>query len=159
MFGRLFGIPNLRRINDGVLRTGRNFTEDFYVYNVNFGDVASGANANQQSITIQADSHFEWVMSTASALVNGQSAPFSDAIILPLAVQIQDGGSGRQLFSAPVNLTDIAGLGREPFYLPVPRIFMSKSQVVFNLTNNDPAATYNDISWNLIGRKIFDLNS
>lgn len=159
MFGRLLGIPNLRRINQSAFEGGRNYTEDFYVYSVQFGNVAAAGIAPQQSITVQADSSFEWIMSTWSALVNGQAAPFLDDIIAPLSVTIQDGGAGRNLFSAPVFLSSIAGLGRQPFYLPVPRIFMSKSQIMFNLTNNDPAATYNQIQWNLIGRKIFSLNS
>lgn len=151
---------NMRPLNGHVFnKPGVQYTEDFYTYGINFGNLAFGSAAVQQSIVIQADSHFEWIMSTWFALVAGQVAPFQDQIIAPLFVQISDGGSGRQLQSAPIPLSSIAGIGRDPFYLPVPRIFLSKSQITFNLLNEDPAAGYNNIQLNLHGRKIFESGS
>jgi len=150
----------MRPLNGHIFnKPGVQYTEDFYIYGINFGNLAFGSAAVQQSIVIQADSHFEWIQSTWFALVNGIAAPFSDAIIAPLFIQISDGGSGRQLQSAPIPLSSIAGLGREPYYLPVPRIFLSKSQITLNIINRDPAATYNNVQINLHGRKIFESGS
>jgi hypothetical protein len=149
---------NIRRTNWGSLNGGggAQYTEDFYIYTVQFGTIANGATAPQQSIVIQADSSFEWIASTFFALEDGSAAPFPDAMQLPILCQISDGGSGRQLFSAAVPISSFAGFGREPFFLPVPRLFLSKSQVTFNANSVDPAATWNNVTLNLIGRKIFE---
>lgn len=151
---------NIRPLRGNMFnKPGVEYTQDFFTYVVNFGNVASGATANQQSFTVQADSHFEWVMSTWYGYINaydGTAVPLTDAQIVPLFVFISDGGAGRQLMSAPVCMSSIAGIGRDPFYLPVPRIFMSKSQVTFNLNNADPDNQWNNIQLNLIGRKIFE---
>lgn len=151
---------NVRPLNGHIWnKPGVQYTEDFYIYGVRFGNLPFGSAAVQQSITIQSDSHFEWIQATWFALVAGQVAPFQEAIIAPLFLQVSDGGSGRQLSSVPIPLSSHAGLGREPYYLPVPRIFLAKSQVTFNLLNNDPAAGYNQVQLNLHGRKIFESGS
>lgn len=142
---------------------GRWYTDDYFNYNVGpgvngvAGNLAAAAVANQ-SFTIQADSNFEWIYSTWYAEKNGETTPGSDAILVPINIQITDGGSGRMLFSQPIPMSSIAGLGREPYFLPKKRIFMGKSTVTL-FFQNFGADTWNNISFTLHGRKIFDTGS
>lgn len=148
---------NIRPLNGQIFnKPGVQYTEDLYIYQVNFGSLAAGATANQQNVLIQADSHFEWFASTYYAFLDGSTPPYPDNTFINVAIQIADSGSGRQLFSGPVPITSIAGPGREPAYLPVPRIFMSKSQITINAINNDSTNKYDNIQLSLIGRKIFE---
>lgn len=133
----------------------KQFTQDFYVYSVNIPSLTTGA-TNIQSIQIQADSDFEWIMATVSANESGETEPFTDAQIIPITVLITDAGSGRQLFSIPVPVATIAGTGKQPFILPVPRTFKSKSTITLAFTSIS-ANTWQNFYFDLIGRKIFDV--
>jgi hypothetical protein len=76
--------------------------------------------------------------------------------VIPLVtINIVDNGSGRNLFSAPIALGTIFGNGRLPFILPVPRIFMPRSNIGVTLANYTAATTYN-IRLAFIGSKIFE---
>lgn len=131
------------------------YTEDFFVQVVNIGTVAASPAAWNANFVVQADADFEWIMSTWSANVDGQAAQnWSDALVVGLTVQVNDGGSGRILFTAPTPISAIAGSGKQPFILPVPRIFQSKSTVNLNGTNIS-ASQYDNVFLNMIGRKIF----
>lgn len=136
-------------------RGAKQYVEDYYVYSVNIPILLTLA-SNIQTITIQADSDFEWVMSTVSGNVNGQSEPSPDSIIIPITVLITDSGSGRQLMSAPVPVTTIAGTGKQPFINPIVRTFKAKSSVTLSFTSYS-ASTWNNVFFDLIGRKLFDV--
>lgn len=143
---------------------GQKFTSDYYIYGVGpgtngvIGNLASGVTANV-SITIQADSDFEWDYTTVYGEINGATAsPLPDNIDIPVSVLITDGGSGRQLFNQNIPVTSLAGLGREPYILPQKRIFMGKSTVNFSFTNFSGSLTVNNLFLSLHGRKIFSLN-
>ena len=94
-------------------------------------------------------------MSTVSANVDG-TEPQTDNIVIPVTVIITDQGSGRQLMSAGVPITAYAGNGKQPFILPIPRRFMAKSTVTL-VFNNYGGDKYDNIFFNMIGRKIFSL--
>lgn len=129
------------------------FVEDFFVYNVNYADIAPG-DTQQGNIQIQADSAFKW---TAAAMqADTDEAAYTEATRpLPLCtLQIVDTGSGRQLFFNPLPIETIFGSGGLPFILPVPRIFMARSNISLTLTNFDAAVTYN-VRLQLIGTKVF----
>lgn len=143
--------------------SGQRFTSDYFIYGIGpgtngaIGNLASAA-TSQQQITIQADSDFEWDYTTVYGQINGATAsPLPDNIDIPITVLITDGGSGRQLFNAPIPVTSLAGLGREPYILPQKRIFMGKSTVTFAFVNFG-SATVNNFFLSLHGRKIFSLN-
>lgn len=142
---------------------GQWYTDDYFLYNVGPGvNGAAGAlgpaAAAQTQITIQADSNFEWCYTTFYAELNGATAPNVDNIMVPVSLNIVDGGSGRNLFNQAIPISTLAGVGREPYPLPKKRIFMGKSTVNFFWLNFSGAATYNNISITLHGRKIFELN-
>lgn len=129
------------------------FVEDFFVYNVTFQDIAPG-DTQQGNIQIQADSVFKWTAAAMQADI--AAAAYTEATRpLPLcALQMVDTGSGRQLFFNPLPIETIFGNGGLPFILPVPRIFMARSNISLTLSNFDVAVTYN-VRLQLIGTKVF----
>lgn len=140
------------------------YTDDFYVYPVQVITTnAQNGIVPAQTVTgivqIQADSAFEWIMSTFQGNESDATFPVSDNEQILVTLQIADSGSARNLMNAPVPINCIAGLGREPFILPVRRIFMARSTVTFTFNNYMPAGqkTFNNIFFNMIGRKIFKI--
>lgn len=132
------------------------FTEDFYTYAVTLAAITAGQTLNQ-TIQIQADSDFQWIMASTSANVASADEPWTDALIIPITVLMTDAGSGRLLMSIPVPVTGIAGTGKQPFILPIPRTFKSKSSITLSFTNYG-GSTYDNFYFNMIGRKIFDVS-
>lgn len=128
--------------------------QDFYIYAAVFGTFAPSASVTV-SVQIQSDSDFEWIMSTCYGNMNGATAPFSDVILLPINITLVDSGSSRILFSTPLPLTSIAGTGKQPFILPITRIFKSYSNIQITGASFDATNTYNFVSMNFIGRKLF----
>lgn len=135
------------------------YTDDFFIYPATFAALAAAGGAGVFNIPIQADSDFEWIESTCAAFIDGTAAgtALTDALYIPIDVQIVDSGSGRQLFNQPVPITSFAGTGKQPFILPVPRKFMARSNIQITATNNDPNNKYDQVFLNLIGRKIFKM--
>lgn len=134
------------------------FGQDFYIYNALFGTFAPNASVTQ-NIQIQSDSDFEWVMTTAYGNMNGATPPFLETALLPINISLVDSGSSRQLFSAPIALSALAGSGKQPFILPVSRIFKAYSNLQVLATSFDAANTYNNVSMNFVGRKLFLTNT
>lgn len=134
------------------------YDEDWFTYVVAAGTLAQNAVFVAQ-LSIQADSNFEWIKATyygTLAIANNGLPPFEDAQFPEVTLLIQDNGSGRNLTSAAVPLSSIAGTGREPFILTPTRIFEAKSTVQFTFTSIATSnVAYNNVTLNLIGRKIF----
>lgn len=129
------------------------FGQDFYIYTANFGNLAA-LGGSTQNVQIQSDSDFEWIESTSYGQLHGQTPPFM-VIPLPINITLVDSGSSRQLFSAPIPLTSFTGDGRQPFILPVSRLFKAYSNIQAVATSLDAANTYDFVSLNFIGRKLF----
>jgi len=141
-----------QRFQQGRNQAGAQVSTDFYSYTLNFGNIAPGASAVvvQQ---IEADAIFEWIGTAASNQAGaGRPANNNSGTLL---MQVTDGGSSRNLLYAPAPMYCVTGLGQLPHILPIPRRFFPKSAVTFIVTNIDTAITYNDVSINLIGRKIY----
>lgn len=131
------------------------FLEDYYVYLSSFGNIATTASATA-NIQVQADASFEWLMSTCSGNLNGVTQPASDASIIPVTVQIIDTGAGRSLSSAGVPINMIAGTGKQPYILPISRIFQANATIQVTATNYG-ADTWNNLYLAFIGRKIWNV--
>jgi hypothetical protein len=144
---------SIRRLTGDLNDPNQNNWADLYSYPVNLGSIAAAA-TTQGTVTIQADSKFEWMRTTVQGNLNGGATPWPTNIILPITVLITDTGSGRQLMSAamPVNL--IAGRGDLPFINPEFRIFQPSATIQIQATNFG-AATYDNIWFAFLGRKIF----
>jgi len=134
---------------------GGQWTDDYFVYGVSIATLAGGGTATT-NFAVQADSDFEWMMTTCQGIENGSTEPFTDAAIVPVTVQITDSGSGRNLFLNPVPLTMIAGNGKQPYILPQPRIFQARATVSVVFASFS-ANIYNNINIAFHGRKIFSL--
>ena len=155
--GKATGLAMGQARKTPAMSPGRKFTEDFFTYQFAIASLAAATTATA-SITIQADSDFDWIMTTSSANIDGGSTPWSDAIIIPITVIITDSGSGRQLMSAGIPIAGLAGTGKQPFILPIRRRFKALSSVTGVFTNYS-ASQYDNIFLNLIGRKIFKLGA
>lgn len=129
--------------------------EDYFVYNINFLALLSGASANG-NIQIQADSHFKWISAVYHADIANAAFTANTRPIPNVTIQITDSGSGRQLVSAPVPIGDVFGTGQLPYLLPIPRIFMARSSIAFAVANFDAVVDYN-LRIELIGTKLFEL--
>jgi hypothetical protein len=129
------------------------FAQDFYIYTAAFGNLAA-LGTNTQNVQIQSDSDFEWIEATYFGVLHGQTAPFT-TIPLPVNITLVDSGSSRQLFNAPLPLSSFAGDGRQPFILPVSRLFKAYSNIQATATSFDAANVYDFVSLNFIGRKLF----
>lgn len=130
------------------------YNEMFYVEPVNFLALA-GATQAVQNVLVQADSAFKLSKLTFQADI--ALATLTDATnVVPLCtIQIIDSGSGRNLFGGPVSLPTIFGRGSLPFILPVPYIFMPRSNINLTVANLTAATTYN-LRLSLVGSKIFE---
>lgn len=127
------------------------FVEDFFIYEVDYGAIAVGATVNG-NFQILADSDFKLIKLTALAQAGGGTSAFPNA-----SVQINDSGSGRNLFSAPVPIPNVFGQGILPFILPIPRIFKARSNVIVTVANIDPVTALEALHLSFIGTKIFQL--
>ena len=153
------------------IEQGRLWTADYYDYFIgspNTGGELAAASFFTVSITIQKDSDFEWLYSTAYANATvDPTYPYIDNQNIPITLQIKDGGAGRELFSNPIPLSQIGGVGRQPYPMPpigldefgnpMYRRFMSTSTVNFYFANLDTANAWYNVSFTMHGRKIFDL--
>ncbi len=130
------------------------FGQDFYIYTAAMGNFAPAATATV-NIQIQSDSDFEWIEATCYGNLHGATAPFLDNILLPINFTLIDSGSSRQLFNAPIPVTTFAGTGKQPFILPVSRLFKAYTNIQVIGTSFDATNTYDFVSLNFIGRKLF----
>ena len=140
---------------------GVTYTEDYFVYTASVADLTAagtGGASAVANVNIQANSHFEWLMSTVYAYKDGSSTPVAENQLIPITLQIQDGGSSLQLFSQPLPISSIAGVGKLPYYLPMGRIFMEKATVQFFFTNQD-SAQWDNIYFNMHGKKLWPLDN
>lgn len=159
--GRYNGYYNKPGVNALARTPGAD--EDFFVYTIgpnpqtNAGlTLAPGASAIL-NFQIQADSSFELHAITCQSY-SGVAPAFPSLVTMMLS----DGGTGRNLFSAPVPLALVAGAtqntnaGMLPHWLTVARRFVSNSQLNVSLLNTDTAVTFSNLEISFIGRKIYN---
>lgn len=127
---------------------------DFFIYEVDFAALASGATA-LQTFTVQADSNFLWQRACFQADIASAAFAYSTQPIPNIVLDISDTSSGRHLSSAPSPMASWFGLGHAPNDLINPRWFRSNTQVTVAATNYDAATTYN-LRLSFIGTKFFN---
>jgi hypothetical protein len=133
------------------------FIEDWWIETVNIAALAQNGVANS-SIQVQADSAFKLMKLGLVTDIAGAAITESTLPIPLVTLQITDTGSGRNLFSNPVALGALFGHGRLPHILPVPRLFLPRSNIQLQFTNYSGGAgtTYN-LRMALEGTKVFKL--
>lgn len=131
---------------------GYQYAEDFFIYPLQtVNSLAPGA-TQVLPINIEADSAFEWILATGNCDV-AESTPFSN--VPAIEVQVIDSVSARNLMNGPIPFGNLFGTGQQPFFLPIPRRFMSSTQVQVAFHNYSTGTTYTRITIALIGRKIY----
>jgi hypothetical protein len=132
---------------------------DWYSYVVNFtaltGGVAAGTPASQ-TFQIDASAQFFWTQLSyqADAILGTSTYTWNTNPIPLVTFLITDGGSQKQLMSAPVYLNCLAGFGGWPYRLQHPRLFNSNSSVTVNVVNYD-ATTYGSLQLVFGGFRVY----
>jgi hypothetical protein len=140
------------------------YAEDDFFYTTGFSDLLSIAPGTSASTTIQieADSYFKWIKSTyrawAGATDGSNLTKAYNARQVPNAlVEITDSGSGRKLQNTPVPIDSVFGTAEFPYILPLPRIFLPRSTITFEVTNLATAGEENlNVALDLHGLKGFE---
>lgn len=137
---------------------------DFYVYEASttIGTPIPVSGQQTDTIQIEADSNFILQKLTYHAQAPAGTALAADAlglvesqkIIPPVAIQLIDTGSGRQLMQNPIPIPSLFGDGKLPFILPNPRMFMRNSTIQVVFTNLDATNTYT-VRLAFIGYKVY----
>lgn len=124
---------------------------DYYAYGGTVSSIAAGA-LSTVNVQVEADANFLANKFNVFASIAG-AAQTDDSRVLPLVtLQIQDTGSGRNLFNTPLALPNISGYGSLPFIIPINRVFKSNTSIQFTFTNFSAATTYR-LDFALIGIK------
>jgi hypothetical protein len=136
---------------------GQVYDGDLFAYGaVSFGNIAAGDTA-QANLQIDADAHFKLVKIVGAGTLHGGTAPFQTNDVVECSLTMRDGGSGRDLFYAPVPVNDVWGSAQLPFITPMMRIFKAKANIIFSMVNYSASNQYDNISLTLWGIKLFEM--
>jgi len=126
---------------------------DWYVYNVEFLLLASGAQATA-NVAIEADANFILVKLSGFASIADAAQTYQNRVVPLVTLQITDTGSGRNLLNGNTAWSNIVGWGEIPYILPIRRKFKANSTIRVQAINFDTAATY-DLRLSFSGIKDF----
>lgn len=129
-------------------KAGGNISRDDFSYSTERLMIPAGGSVTT-SINIEADSDFEIM----KRMVFSSS---HDSYNIPIAVQITDTGSGRDLFNTPTAIANVFGSAQLPFILQQTKIFSARSVISITLTNFSPSADVENAQLTFGGRKIFN---
>ena len=124
---------------------------DFIVYSTTILTLAAAGLATS-NIQIEADASFYCTKLTYFASIAGAAITDSSRVIPLITLQMNDQGSGRNLFNQALALNCVAGDGSNPFILPLERPFKANSTIVLNFANFSAATTYR-LDFALVGFK------
>jgi hypothetical protein len=135
--------------------------KDFYVYEAQCTALAASAQSTD-TIQIEADSNFilqkfaYHCQAPAATMLAASALGLVEAqrIIPPVAIQLIDTGSGRQLMQNPIPIPSLFGNGQLPFILPNPRMFLRNSTIQVAFTNLDVTNAYT-VRLAFIGFKVY----
>ena len=125
----------------------------FSTYSLGPIDIAA-AGTETPTVEFDQNSYFVWLRSTTSADLAGAAQTESSRVIPLVDVQLQDGGSDRDIFKTALRADDVAGIGQIPFVLPTPYLFVPNSTLNAEL-NNFSVVNYANFRFNLIGYRVF----
>lgn len=148
------GAPPLQRFRswkDPV--SGLVLSEDFFVYHIGYPALNAGADITQQ-VLIESDSNFEARTISAQCNATLSSGQATD-MIGQAAFSIKDGGTSRDLNSTAINAPSLFGNNGVPMILPIPRIFMARTNIFGHLYNQSAATNLARADVVFAGRKIF----
>lgn len=142
--------PAQRQINQGQ--------PDWYSYVVSFSNLAAAANATQ-NIQIDASAQFFWTSLAFFCVQHGDGDYTLSSQIVPNAtILITDGGSSKQLMSAPAILSTVASNQPGwPTQLQHPRLFDRNSAITVLMANQEPTIAL-DIYVTFNGFRVYGVN-
>lgn len=125
---------------------------DYFGYAVTALNLLAGATATP-TFAVQADSDF--LLTAIAGSARDPANPSVSFATPALALQIDDGGSGRNLFNQAVHWQTVVGDAQLPFVLPYPKFLKQSSTVNVTLTNLDLAQAL-DVRITFHGFKMFN---
>lgn len=135
-----------------------NRPKDWFSYPIVFESLTEG---DVRTLTFQIDAGSDFyltAMTQFSVLSGSTSVQTSGSYIVPAAtILLTDTGSNRQLMNQAAPLASIAGDGNHPHRLIHPRLFLRNSmiQVLFTLLATDASASYDSVTINFEGFRIY----
>jgi hypothetical protein len=143
---------------DPTYKLGEDWEAEFFVYQ--FPELApfTAAATLQAQVVIQANTAFE--MREIVYFWNLANAAFTESTrpVPNVTLQLQDSGSGKNLFSAPVPLGSVASYGEARRRAQIwPRVFAPNSTINATVTNFDAAVATGRLRLTLIGRHLYKL--
>lgn len=127
--------------------------EDMFTYTLPVTSIASGATATD-FIQIEAESDFLIQKLSYFADIAGATQTLSSVVVPLVSIVILDTGSGRQIMNNAVPIPSLFGDGREPYILPIPKLFTKNSRINVTFANFSAGTTYR-LWLNFLGKKIF----
>ena len=136
------------------IETGR---RDFYAYQATATALAAAVGTTATDIvSIEADANFYLTKISGFGLIGDDAPTVAPAGVIPaVSVQINDTGSGRNLFNEAVPLSAIAGQAGLPFVLDYPRLIQRNSTLQVTFTQLTDNALYSDVFLTFIGFKVY----
>jgi len=128
-----------RQLSDGVYDC--QVARDLYIYQASTTTVTAGS-TKSAVFTIDADADFYTTKLTYEADIAGAAVTETTYPIPNVRLQIQDTGSGRNLFANATHLGSIGGNARLPYVLDMNRRFAAKSTVNVTFTSFEASVTY-----------------
>jgi hypothetical protein len=126
--------------------------KDMFAYVADFLPLTASL-TQTQPISIQSDSDFVIV---AGVAVVTDTANAVRITFVPQLVQLQDQGSGRNLFSSQTHFNNVFGTAEEPAYWPQPKVLIRGSTFAVQLQNLE--ATNRNVRIAFMGFKVFDMD-
>lgn len=126
--------------------------DDFFVYMPDPLLIPAGGTVAQNLIF---DQDGDFSVQKLTGLITDQGNPPVVQANPTALVQWRAGGSGRDVFHEPIPFSALFGTGQLPFILPVPRVVLRGSTVIWTVTNQ--SATAYTIYLCMIGKKTFRL--
>jgi hypothetical protein len=115
----------------------------FFVYVANFLAVAPAA-APSTVIRFDSQSDFLWIKGSYQAdIAAAVQTDSTRQLAANVDVQLQSGGSDKNLLQAFVPIQSIFGTGQMPFVLPFPQRMARNSELTVSLVSREAATTYN----------------
>ena len=131
-----YGMPS--RVGPSLAaRAGTKVLLDFFGYVADFAPTVAASATATVSIAVQADADFEW--RTISHSIHEDNTSVNNEY----SIQIQDSGSGRNLFDRPASSFSVVGSAFRPYILPAPKLVARNSNLTVTIVNLNATAIPN----------------
>lgn len=132
----------------------QNRAREYFVYRTNFTGTNQLAAGGAGTVTFSVQSDSDFLLTEINFRTNADGTP-ETAIDRPgITMQLNDTGSGRNLFQGAVPIDTVAGYGQRTYHLPW-FFFINRASVISVELNNLVAGTAYDVRIIFGGVKLF----